>query len=98
MGENNLKNVDVLRVAVNPQPEALMTADEAATFLGYRKGYLYKLTCRKEIPFIKYGGRIILFDRDALAAWKAGRMRPVPTRDELASKAEVYCNEKPLKR
>ena len=98
MSENNLKNAEVLRMAVNPQPEALMTADEAAAFLGYRKGYLYKLTCRKEIPFIKYGGRTILFDRAALAAWKAGRMLPIPTRAELASQAEIHCTENPLQR
>lgn len=94
----NNKSDEVLRMAVDPQPGATMTVDEAAAFLGLRKSYIYKLTHLKEIPFIKYGGRLILFDRDRLAAWKRDKMQVIPTRAELASKAEVYCTENPLKR
>ena len=92
------KSDEVLRMAVDPQPGATMNIDEAAAFLGLRKSYIYKLTHLKEIPFIKYGGRLILFDRERLAAWKRDKMQPVPTREELAAKAEAYCATNPLKK
>ncbi len=92
------KKDEVIRMAVDPQPGATMNIDEAAAFLGLRKSYIYKLTHLKEIPFIKYGGRLILFDRERLTAWKRDKMQSVPTREELASMAEVYCANNPLQR
>ena len=92
------ENAEAPRGSVNTQPEALLNAGQAAAFLGLSRGYLYKLTSRHEVPFIKYGGRLILFDREALTAWKASRMQTIPTRGELAARAETYCTLNPLEK
>lgn len=74
-----------------------LTIEEAAAFLGFKKSYLYKLTCTRQIPHFKYGGRIVLFDRAALETWKRQRMQAVPTIKEAESRAEAYCAANPLK-
>lgn len=75
-----------------------LTIEEAAAFLGFKKSYLYKLTCTRQIPHFKYGGRLVLFDRVALETWKRQRMQAVPTIKEAESRAAVYCAVNPLKR
>ena len=86
-----------------PQPsiteaKELITLEEAARFLGLKKSYLYKLTSTKQIPFYKYGGRVIAFDPAALQAWRAARLQYVPTQAEQAAQAAAYCAANPLKR
>ena len=75
---------------------AYITMEEAAALLGLTKNYMYKLTSRREIPFYKYGGRIVVFDRNAVLEWRAKRLRYVPTREEHEGRAAAYCAEKPL--
>lgn len=72
-----------------------LNATEAAAFLGLKKSYLYRLTSTKQIPFIKYGGRLILFERTALETWKQARMQSVPTAAETDSAAAMYCAANP---
>lgn len=74
-----------------------LTLAEAADFLGLKKSYLYKLTSGRQIPFFKYGGRIVLFERAALEAWKAERLQAVPTLAENEAKAAAYCAANPMK-
>lgn len=80
------------------QANELITLEEAARFLGLKKSYLYKLTSTKQIPFYKYGGRVIAFDPAALQAWRAARLQYVPTQAEQAAQAAAYCAANPLKR
>lgn len=75
-----------------------LTLAEAAAFLGLKESYLYKLTSTRQIPFFKYGGRRVLFDRAALEQWRAERMQPIPTKAEAAARAASYCAANPLKR
>lgn len=79
-------------------PGETLTVEEAAAFLGFKKSYLYKLTCTRQIPHFKYGGRLVLFDRVALETWKRQRMQAVPTIKEAENRAAVYCAANPLKR
>ena len=86
-----------------PQPsiteaKELITLEEAARFLGFKKSYLYKLTSTKQIPFYKYGGRDIAFDPAALQAWRAARLQYVPPQAEQAAQAAAYCAANPLRR
>ena len=74
-----------------------LTIEEAAAFLGLKKSYLYKLTCARQIPHFKYGGRLVLFDRAALETWKRRRMQAVPTVAEAEAYAEAYCAANTLK-
>ena len=57
---------ETLRQAVITQPgdtaaNDLIDLEAAARFLGLKKSYLYKLTSTRQIPFYKYGGRLVLF-------------------------------------
>lgn len=72
-----------------------LTMAEAAAFLGFKKSYLYKLTSTRQIPFFKYGGRLVLFDRAALADWKRSRMQAVPTAEQMQYAAADYCARNP---
>ena len=80
------------------QANELITLEAAARFLGLKKSYLYKLTSTKQIPFYKYGGRVIAFDPAALQAWRAARLQYVPTQAEQAAQAAAYCAANPLRR
>ena len=87
-------NTETIRQAA----QDFLTVTEAAAFLGLKKSYLYKLTCYRQIPFFKYGGRYVCFDRAALEAWRAARLQAVPTLAEAEARAAVYCTANPLKR
>lgn len=94
---------ETLRQAVitqpgDTQPQDLITFDAAAAFLGFKKSYLYKLTSTRQIPFYKYGGRLIMFDRAALETWRAARLQAVPTQAEQAARAAAYCAANPLQK
>lgn len=93
---------ETMPAAIIAQPDAaagndLLSLEAAALFLGLKKSYLYKLTSTRQIPFYKYGGRLIKFDRAALESWRAARLQVVPTQAEQAEKAAAYCAANPLK-
>lgn len=59
----------------------ILNAKAAAQFLGITRGFLYKLTSERRIPFYKPVGKHIFFRMSELDAWvNAGRM---PTVDEM---------------
>ena len=61
--------------------------DEAASMLGVSKMYLYRLTCRREVPFYKPTGHIIRFDREELADFiRKGRVKTNEELEEAAAK------------
>lgn len=47
----------------------VLTADEAAKYMGVSKSYLYKLTCKQEIPHYKPMGKMCYFNRQELETW-----------------------------
>ena len=91
-----------MRQAVITQPgdtaaNDLIDLEAAARFLGLKKSYLYKLTSTRQIPFYKYGGRLIMFDRAAMESWRAARLQAVPSKAEAAASAAAYCAANPLR-
>lgn len=54
------------------EDEKLIRADEAAKFIGYKRGTLYHMTMRQEIPFEKRG-HAIFFRKKDLKAWMNGK-------------------------
>ena len=93
---------ETLRQAVITQPgdtaaNGLIDLEAAARFLGLKKSYLYKLTSTRQIPFYKYGGKLIMFDRAALESWRAARLQVVPSKAEAAASAAAYCAANPLR-
>ncbi|MBQ6201483.1 MAG: helix-turn-helix domain-containing protein [Prevotella sp.] len=63
-----------------------MTATEAAQYLGITRGYVYKLTCKKKIPFYSPTGRHILFLKNELDEWVLNNR--VSTNKEIEGQAQ----------
>jgi len=47
----------------------VLSVDEACTYLGMAKSYLYKLTSSGVLPYSKPHGKKIFFDREKLDSW-----------------------------
>lgn len=72
-----------------PRPLAgMLTAEQAAEFLGVKKSYLYKLTYLHAIPYYKPFGRKIYFDRTELEG--IIRRNRVATDEEIGMEASRY--------
>ena len=73
----------------------LLTIEQAADFLGYKKKYLYNLTSAKAIPFVKYGPRRIFFRLEELQEWRNAQIVDVPSNAQIRERAETaaaqYC-------
>ena len=70
----------------------MLTADEAASYLGISKSYLYKLTMRRSIPFYKPEGKLVYFKRQELDSWL--QRNRVATTEELDAQAAAYLLNK----
>ena len=69
-----------------------LSVAEAASFLGIKKSYLYKLVCERRLPCYKPMGGRLLFDQAELEnVIRKGRRS---TRDELSERAETLLNSK----
>ena len=87
--EQRLETVeDAVKMAGLATKEVL-TFDEAATFTGLSKSYLYKLTSGQKVPHYKPAGKLVYFNRAELQAWL--QQNRVSTSDEVAEKAQSYC-------
>ena len=68
--------------------KAFLTLEEAATFTGISKSYIYKLTHRGSIPFSKPQGKLIFFEKVELEKWlRQNSSKPVDSEriNELTS-------------
>jgi len=72
--------------------KTMLTADEAAAYLGVSKSYVYRLTSRNEIPFYKPMGKVCYFDRKELEEWI--RSNRTSTNAEISEQAQSYCIKK----
>lgn len=87
--EERLTESDQLvKMAVIVAKEVL-TFDEAATFTGLSKSYLYKLTSGQKIPFYKPTGKLCFFNRLELQAWL--QQNRIATTEEVQTQAQNYC-------
>ncbi len=71
--------------------KAMMTFAEAIAYTGFSRGYMYKLTMQRRIPYYKPNGKNIFFDRKELEEWLHGNR--VPTSAELDAVAVAQCKE-----
>ena len=76
---------------INCKKEVL-TAQEAASYMGISKSYLYKLTMNRQIPHYKPMGKMVYFNRLELEQWLQSNR--YSTDDEIASRAATYTNKK----
>ena len=72
--------------------KSVLTADEAAKYMGVSRSYLYKLTMQQKIPYSKPLGKMCYFNRLELETWLL-RNRTAST-DELKDRAQAYCGKK----
>jgi excisionase family DNA binding protein len=60
------------------EPEALLTIDEVAAWLGVNVRHVRRLVAERRIPFVKWG-HLIRFERRAVANWlEQSRVDAVP--------------------
>ena len=66
----------------------VLNIQDCATLTGLSVSHLYKLTCRKQIPYYKPNNKFLYFDRAEIEAWmKQGR---VGTEEEIETMAATY--------
>jgi len=70
----------------------MLTAEEAAKYLGVSRSYLYKLTMKKLIPHFKPMGKMCYFNRHELEAWL--QTNRIATSEEIEQQAQAYCLQK----
>ena len=84
-----LINIEALLVS----QKSVFTFDEAVSFTGLKKSYLYKLTSRGDIPHFKPNGKNIYFEKEGLEQWLL-RNR-VKTNAEIESEASSFIVKNP---
>lgn len=71
-----------------------LTMDDAAAYTGLSKSYLYRLVCKKQIPYYKSTGRKqTYFAKSDLCDWLLKHR--VSTTEEAQQKAVAYCVNNP---
>lgn len=68
-----------------------LNVEDVAKILGIEKGTVYNLTCKRQIPHIKKGGRV-LFDRVEISEWIRNDRRK--TIKELQDEANLAIQKK----
>ena len=92
--EQRLERIEQLtQLSLLAAKEAL-TMDEAAAYTGLSKSYLYKLVCKKRIPYYKSaGGKQNYFAKTELSEWLLKHR--VSTVEEAQERAAAYCVSNP---
>lgn len=66
----------------------VLSLDDAALLTNMSKSHLYKLTCSRQIPFYRPGGKLLYFDRQELESWL--KQNRVTTQAEAEQQAITY--------
>lgn len=86
--EENKKIVDQITANIISTTKEVLTSEETAKYMGISLGYLYKLTCKKEIPHYKPMGKMCYFNRVEVEKWlQSNRVAP---KEELEQQAVNY--------
>ena len=92
MEQDFQKVADLITAKMSLNTKEVLTTDEAASYMGVSKSYLYKLTMGKKIPHYKPMGKMCFFNRKEIEMWlQANR---VATDEELSQDAQAYCIKK----
>jgi excisionase family DNA binding protein len=67
--------------------KSVLTFDEAVSYTGFSRSYLYKLTSTSKIPCYKPQGKMIFFDRLLLDQWL---LRNQAVSEEIDHEASTY--------
>lgn len=83
-----------------PTPEPLpdrITLSEACLLTGFSKSQVYKLTMKGDIPYSKFGKRLV-FSRKALLYWMENSTVPASNADEIMDSRLKKSAKKYLKK
>ena len=72
--------------------KAVLTATEAAAYLGVSLSCLYKWTMNRVIPHYKPNGKLCYFEREEIEKWMLSNR--VSTEQELETKAQMMASKK----
>lgn len=87
--EQVLKELQELKKLALLGAKQALTMSEAAMITGLSKSHLYKLVCRKAIPYYKSdGGKINYFDKQELTAWQL--QHRIASTDEVEQRATTH--------
>lgn len=81
----HLHKIEDLLKAQNLEP---LSFEQASTYLGLSKSYLYKLTASNRVPFYKPNGKKIFFSKTELNKWIF--KNKIKSDSELKEEAEQY--------
>lgn len=70
-----LEKLNKLENIIKKNENKPLNFNEAATYLGFRPSYLYKLTHRKLIRFYKPSGKMLFFSKTELDEWIYSKAR-----------------------
>lgn len=74
-----------------PTQKDVLTAREAAEYMGVTLQYLYRLTSARLVPHSKPLGKVLYFSRHELEEWLTANR--VPTVEETRTRAAARLNE-----
>jgi len=86
--QKKLELIESYIISCNISSKEVLTFDEAATYLGFSKSALYKMTSKKEIPFYVPGGKKIFFRRTEIDEWIF--KNKINSSDDLILENEIY--------
>ena len=87
MEEIILKQLADIRLFSLLAAKNVLDIDDVVSLTGLAKSYVYKLTCREEIPYYKPNGKLIYFDRQEVENWmKQNRVNSIAEAEQTASK------------
>lgn len=72
----------------------VLSLDDVSLLTGLSKSHLYKLTCTRQIPFYKPGGKNVYFDRAEVEAWM--KQNRVNTEQEAQGRAAFIIEREGL--
>lgn len=72
------------------EQKKILSFIEGCEYLGYKPGYVYKLTSAGILPFSKPNGKKIFFDRAKLEEWMLANATPGSV--ERAKQASTYVS------
>ncbi len=71
----------------------VLTFKQGCEYLGYSKGYIYKLTSANKIPFSKPNGKSIFFSREKLEAWMLSKANGKTESNQIEPVREKQVSE-----
>jgi len=86
---DQLSRIEEILKIQNAEP---LNFEQACSYLGFKKSYLYKLTCFKQIPFYRPNGKKIYFEKSELNKWLLKNR--IKSNDELEAEAGQLISRK----